>query len=441
MSKTDIEKRQGMSGWVESGFDRLSPYRTLGEFDQAIRARAELVNNLPTELLAVRDSMRESLKIAEGQTAICFGEQAAGLQEPVLVLGKRLLANAMRIQFGHTPVEYFADSDVIGSEPGLHSVTLPNPMEKSGIEHIPLIAAGRNDQTPASLAPNSEFNLPHLASTLAKIYSQANPRVNELIGLYYGKLGQEPTVAQLQDAVLKYTESQLGISVRKSLKDIEFDTAIARNGGLDALLKYWPAIVASAKQYPLKGVRVPEAAEAPFYAYLKGIPVRPNVLFGEEPGSFVAVDPRQPEKVLGRFTMQDIQDGRVGITFRAIPRAILLGIMFDGHISGGGAQYNKIVERVFQDVFGIPYYPIAHMDVGEPMQAVFQYNSQATRKLKAPHRDAALNAVQEGTVSAVDMFVSLHDVRGANEAIARAIADPTFTMASRIDLTPFSGGN
>ncbi len=438
------EANTGLDSWVNREFDRVSEIRTPGEFDARIKDRMARLSELPERWQELRAAVRKNvLGIKEEAIGIFLGEQAAGLNEPVLVLGKRLLAHAMRVQHGHTVVEYLADSDVVGSEPGLHSMTLPNPTVKGGKEHTPLVPVARYNQTPTNLTPASELNLENLVQAMSKIYSLSNARVNELAGAYYSRLSQTANLAALQNAVFRYFEQQLGLNPRKVVHDVDFDSAVAMNGGLALVMEKWSDIQASARQHTMKGVRIPEEGEAPFYAYLKDLQTRANIYIANDEGTqFRAMDPNNSSKQLGTFSADDILEGKVGITFRAIPRAILLATIFDAHVSGGGSKYNKPVSHVYEEVFGIPFYPIAHMDIGSSNSnestAVFQYDSAANRKQNATYLQDSKALVQSGFVSTVDMFASLTDVDLARKIIANTMTDPGFTMATRVDLSPAS---
>lgn len=432
-----------LSHWLNREFDTRSPIVSPGDFNNIARYRqSQLETNLPDGWKELRYRIRNWLGLTDTDVAVIFGEQSVGLNEPVLILGKRLLAKVMETQYAWTPIQYFAGSDVIGSEPGLHTVTVPNPFSNSGTEKTSVISSNKFKETPTFGVPAKAINLKNLRSLLSKVYGN-NPSVNFLLNQY--ELSRKyNTLAGVQNELLTYFLNQLFLDSKHSYDDIDFDTNLAQSGGLELILAVWQRILELSKKHKLaldndRLARIPDEHEMPFFTFKSGHNSERHRVFSPDVDreSFYATPINKPDHHLYDFSLDDILGGNIPITFRAIPRVILFASIFDAHITAGGSKYNKIVEKVYPDLFGFEYYPIAHMDLvnfAGQQEAVFQYKSAGNRKNTAPHLDKSTEAVKQGHVSSLDMFLSVKP-KEAEDIIYQTVSDPNFQMNSRVDLT------
>lgn len=238
---------------------------------------------------------------------------------------------------------------------------------------------------------------------------------------------------ELMNKLLNILLSKLGLHSLRIVTDITLDSLIAQLGGLDLILKYWPEIIKSSNSYNTENLaRIPEINEAPFFTFLENQPRLVVKIIDDQ--NFNAYNPITKELVT-TFSRDDVVNGRVPVCFRAIPRVLLYSLIFDAHITGGGARYNEVAERVFKDIFVVPYFPRAWMDLGDQnrLRNLFQYQSAALRnKNKLPGFNSALSAVEQGSVSALDLFLSFP--KNAHELVRQQVFKnlENFTMATRI---------
>lgn len=440
------EKGTGTERWLES-FEARSPIRNAAEFaEQAIKRQAEIEENLTEGVLQIRHRVREFFGIGPKDMWVILGEQPCGLNEPLLVLAKRLLAAYMAKHHGWKAADYSAASDVVGSESGMYRVEVPYPYDESGIRSVNLVSRNKFNQSPASQIPASEVNLEEIARNLVTVYGQHSLGLHTILGQMFLAFEGNKSLAQAQNELLGRLLDRLGLNLGKREVDIDFDSQIARMGGLELILNHWDEIIAATNNHSLgdEKTRIPDREEAPFFAYLdvnvkKGVPVRPRIWFADGTRKrYIATHPFNKEKVLRKFTYDDIMRGDVCITFRAIPRVMLFALVcFDAHITGGGAGYNKIVSLVFPEIFGASYFPLAWMDLknasGE-IAGVFQYDSPALRKgKKGCGYEKAENLVRQGKVGMLDLAVSLqgHEANVVNQVLSQ----PNLSMSQRIDFT------
>ncbi|MEM4197066.1 MAG: hypothetical protein QXV64_03045 [Candidatus Anstonellaceae archaeon] len=364
----------------------------------------------------LRRTLRAILQIPPNQPAVCFGEQSVGLWEPSVVLGKRVVAACLEEEI--VAYDYQAQTDVPGSEPGLNSVSLPNPFHDGGIERVSTLPERVND-IPTSNIPIKQFKKSDLLAALDKIYSKKNPRSQQLKELIEKSLQQNLSIADFNDQLFTYFCEEIGLPRFPEVIDYEFDTFSFLNGGMELiLLEYWDKIIESAcktqanlgKTY----CRVPEKNEAPFFIIVTNIPYpRARILWDRERSVFWGVAPQNPQKIVipeisFSELLSNVSEGKIKIAWRAIPRAIILATVFDGHISGGGALYNKVVAPVFEELTGVAHYPIAFLSpINEEGEGVLQYRSAACRKTDPPYLIEAQNAVKANRVSLLDFYLSI----------------------------------
>lgn len=452
MAKTTTTQKQGLDQWLEARFNGQSHFRTPGQFENAVQERRNTLSGLTPAFQEIRDKTRALLGLQHDAVVVLYGEQATGLNEPSLILGKRLLATVMDRRKGWEGVEYLASSDVIGSEIGMRAVTVPNPHISEGTEVANTVAA-KHKERPAHQAPSTVMKLDKVAGAFTKVYGGKSSRSEALLDMLNGRIKEQTSLADLQNALLNEYRADLGLGEHRRVVDVDFETVIARtqldDGAtvLEFMLKNWgafaPEFAKAQDSLEVPGVSVPDPTVAPIYAYPEGAPTRLRILYKdpEDPTSFVATHPFKHDRVIGEFGVDRILSGEIPITFRAIPRAMILSLAFDAHISGGGAQYNQVVGPVFKALTGADHYPIAHMDNQGPegdRLAVFQYSSLANRSPKASHRWAGERAVVEGRVSLMDMWVSTRP-DAARTAVAEVLADDDFSMATRVQLPRFEG--
>lgn len=445
--------RTSNEAWIQDRFVERSPIRNGDGFNAIAQERQQHIENLPPELQELRTAVRKEFNVADDGIWCYLGEQPCGLNEPPLVLGKRLLGKHMESTQGWTLLEYLAVSDVIGSETGMYRFDVPCQVNASGIETISLLPEKPFRQTPANLIASQRAEVDDTFRRLISIYRE-NPQVYELMGKMYSEYQiKNNTYADAQNALFQYLQSKLGLRMRKRVNDIDIDSLIAQKGGLEYMITNWDEIVTRSAAHTNAGTRVPDMEEAPFFAYPSKKynskddgdggeindkpPVRPRIWFADDSRTrFVATHPFDKKETVGEFSLDDILRGKVGITFRAIPRAFLMNAIVDAHISGGGAQYNEVVKRTFEQMYNVPYLPIAFMDlVGQNgnRQSVFGYDSSVLqRNKKAQGYPTAFRLVEEGSVSMMDLMLSVPD--GSWEKVQSVINDKSFDFSARVDL-------
>ncbi len=453
-------KQTPFERWISSGnFSEISLVRNPEEFLSLLYRRRQELSLLPPYLMEIREkARRELLGISPDELAIVYGEQPTGLNEPVLVIGKRVAAEATRRRDPNIRlVEYYASGDTANSQEGFYKLVLPDPSNERGVWEHNIIPIRHFNQVAAF-----QISVDHLIEGFDKLgpllierYGSDNRRVFELIGRmavmrYKRDKGQIQSYDQAQIALLRDIEGILGIRSRRWIRDIEFDTALAAleladgETVLSILMSQWRNFLEIARKHQIPEdtrTRIPNPNEMPFWVYLTydGRPIRAQVFFDDDRMKFIATHPQQRDLILEEFDMDSlierIKKGTLFLTFRVLPRAFLLSLIFDGHITGGGARYNEILQKVFPELTNCSHYPIAFMDLvdeeGRP-RGVIQYRSSALNKKKNPYLVAAEKQVSRGMVSMVDLFLSLPD--NARDRIEEAINSPSFNMSTRIYL-------
>ena len=429
----------GNHRWIEKHFETQSPIRNSYDLAEATYYRQqELRERLPKEAVHLREQVRGQYRVGENDVWLIFGEQAVGLNDPPLVLGKRLIATHMAQNHGWKPLEYFASHDVIGSEAGLYRAELPFPHQEQGVQVINLVSSRKLGQVPAARIPNHEVDLHTLADQLMTVYGKHSPGLDRLLGQMYMEFDhQSQSLAAAQNNLLRRLEFSLGLHSRRKAEDLDFDTNLAQQGGLDLIMEQWPRLTALAQKHSNSTTRVPNAQEAPFHAYPKEVPFRPRVWIEDETQrKYVATHPFDQSEIVGRFNHNDIMEGKVGITFRAIPRIILFAAIFDAHVTGGGAKYNEVAAPVFEEVLQAPYFPLVWMDLVGPdclEKGVFQYRSAALRKGKGRGFEKASRLVNQGKAGLFDLALSLES--GERESVRDILHLPTLPMSTRVSLS------
>lgn len=434
----ELRRENGNHLWLKEHFEAHSPIRTAAEFAEIAADRQQEVARLPEEALALRQEVRNAYRIADEDVWVAFGEQPCGLNEPPLILGKRLLASYMARNYGWKPLEYFASSDVVGSEAGMYKLEVPYPFVPEGIKTINLVSGNTHNQTPASRVSTSEVNFPALTANILMVYKKHSPNISDLIGqMYLEYVQQEQPLSKAQNQLLTNLEHRLGLRTGKPVEDLDFDSKIAQLGALDLMLGIWGRVVEVAHRYENTTTRVPELQEAPFYAYPATEVSRPRIWFEDESlKRYVATHPFDKTQVVGRFTYDDIIEGKVGVTFRAIPRIILVATIFDAHITGGGAKYNEVARPTYEKLFGVRYLPLAWMDLTNGSgqeEGVFQYESLVLQRgKKGPGYQQAQEVVRQGKAGALDLAASL--TGNEREIISDLLSQPNLEMSQRVDL-------
>lgn len=423
--RENLYQQSPLEGWLTRSFENNLPFRSMGEFKEAMFKRREKINRLSPNLKTLRDLIREEMlkRHPTESLVVIFGEQSVGLNAPSVVFGKRVVAGCL--PEGVLAFDYRAQTDVAGSEPGLHQVVLPNPFSPPGVESISLVP-NEWHQVPTCNISAVKMNLSRgLYPLLEKIYSSKNPRLPLLKQTIDNNLKQRNlSMAQLMDEIFKGFLTELGLSFPQIL-DYEFDTFSFLNGGFELIMERWGEILELARQTQnqseRKYCRVPSPNEAPFFVISLNKPYqRARILYDATKKVFRGVSPynenNETRELIPPFTISELYDvvnaGEVAVAWRAIPRAILLALIFDGHISGGGALYNKIVGPVFEEIFGIPYYPTTFLapyilSSEETILGPLQYQSVACRKTAAPYLREAQEAVRGNLVSLLDFYLSI----------------------------------
>lgn len=395
---------------------------------------------------------------------IFFGRQPVGLNEPAGIIAGRILlarATAAFLKRGHPldgvkkgekvkPRVFCAEAgyDVVNSEAGFFRIMIPDPNGKEGVRYVHWL--GNVDevyyQIPARHVNVDKDMICDVTNKLDNVY---DPELGEYL-MFKGNLWR--ILVQNGDNVTDYADfmnriqdillSRLGLNSPKRILGARFDSFIALKGGLHLILSCWPKIINLCQKHDIPGVaRIPKKEEAPFYIYLQNQP-RLEVQM-DKLGSFVALNPIT-KQIVGSFSMEDllkdVVEGRVLLTFRAVPRIILYSGIFDAQVTGGGAMYNLITRNVFQELFQIPYFPLAWMDLIDERgnrKGLFQYNSAALTPNKANLRGfrEASRAIEEGAVSALDLLLSLPP--DADKLVTQQVFQNlgSFTMATRINFT------
>lgn len=424
--------------WLKEHFEPQCPIRSTEEFAEKVSQRQKRVEKLPADVVGLRHEVRKTFGIDEEAVWTAYGEQPCGLNEPPLVLGKRVLGAYMSRNYGWKLLDYSASSDVVGSEAGMYRAELPYPYDKTGVHNLSVVSGAKFTETPALRVSTKEVDFKDIVARIIMVYGEG-PAVHDLIGqMYLEYVQKEQSLATAQNKLQGNLEQRLGLKSRKSAEDINFDSHLAQIGGLNLILSRWEEIVATSHKYANHTTRIPDSDEAPFYAYPQDVGIRPRIWF--EDGSktkYVATHPYDRGKVFGRFTDADIMEGRVGITFRAIPRVILMSSIFDAHITGGGAKYNGVAKGAYEELFQVPYFVIAHMDLAEENgeeKGIFQYKSHALRKgEKAPGYKRARDLVIQGKIAMLDLAASL--IGNEREVINQVLKQDNLSMNQRIDLS------
>lgn len=422
--------------WLTRNFIPECPIRTPGEFIVSIDTRMKEIGNLEADALALRNAVRERLGVSDNNPLVFYGEQPVGLNEPAgPIVGKRLLAHVTATIMGTEAMllDMRAISDVINSEPGLYRLTVPDPREERGITNIHWVRARKFYQIPAANAMISRNAIDNVVLQLQQIYDSETLRFFDNENLSEIVKGDEINYAEFMNTLLNILLSNLGLQSPSIVTDITLDSVIAQSGGLDLILNHWPEIIDLSNSYNTENLaRIPETNEAPFFTFLENQPRLVVKIIDDQ--NFNAYNPRTKELVTA-FSRDDVVNGRVPVCFRAIPRILLYAIISDAHITGGGARYNEFTEKVFEDIFRVPYFPLAWMDLGDKMglRNLFQYQSAALRnKNELPGFNRALSAVERGEISALDLFLSLPE--NARELVQQQVFEnlENFTMATRI---------
>lgn len=436
-----LDRERPIPPWIENNFELRCPISTVEQYINLVGERMNEMPRLPEVALELRQNVRESFGIKPDTAWIVLGEQSVGLNEPPLVIGKRVLG-AFLASKGSSCLHYYAESDVVNSEPGLYRLELPDPTNQEGIRRIHWLSSDKFNQVPANRVSLDEINIERVIDELAKIYDRHSLRFRAFLGDLVQETSPLFSPAQNYAEMMNHLQgrllSELGLLSRKKTSDVDFDSMLAKEGGLDLVLQLWPTIVDLSNKYKKlwDRVRIPEKNEAPFYVYLSGCPIRAKVFFDEEKdGYFIAVHPFRRE-FLRSFNKDQIMDGEIPITFRAIPRVLLFSSIFDGHVTGGGAGYNKITREVFKEIFGIDYFPLTWMDLvdeNNQLLGLFQYQSLALRRKRREGYSIAEEMVRRGLVSALDLYLSLPP--NAKEAVQQQVFEnPNFNMATRVYL-------
>ncbi len=459
-------RKQGFEIWLERFAENPSPYPTVDEYLEAVTSRYKTTNeNLPPGISELRNLWRGLIGINPGQIAIVLGEQSAGLNEPPLVLGKRLVATAISKENPAIKiVDFRAQSDVVGSEPGLRRIVLPNPHQPDGIETVNILSGKQYQDSPTSRVPALELDLQRLSTTLAKIYGRRNPNLG-MLEAWFDRVGEFKNVAEFQDYLLENLVGQLVEIIPRRFIDYQLETEIFIKGGYGLIMELWPILLElvnkAQDEHNIRNLRVPNQDEAPFYIIFHDDPSSGEITPSKKPKMIprgrVLMEERDGKRIFhwcespharivsASMSEEDIFDqiyrGLISVVFRTIPRAVILSLIFDGHITGGGALYNIEIAEIFPQIFnGIPHYPITYMTPRNKFnEGIFRYNSYPLRKTGAPHIHEALNAVIRNAVSLYDMILSIDPVE-ASQLIREVIniKKGNFPFNLRLDLTKSS---
>lgn len=452
MTQQDTENPTGLERWVSG--DRFQPISPISKLSNAVdiaHTRIEASTHLPLLWQRSREMLRNALGIHPQQIFSMFGEQATGLQETTIILAKRLLAAHALLELGVKVETYSLHADVTGSEAGMKAMTLPDPYTQSGTRQIGVFPGKGRENTALNTLPPSLIDIEALTKALAQTYGNNNPRLREILEIYRIALDTTSNIAQAQDTIRLAIERNLGIDFNQTT-DTELDRAFLFNaGGWELLDTYWQDILQLSRdaqgEIALSGFRVPENDEAPFYAIRASdikettSSTRGRVIMLED-GTYSIRHPHRRDIELDHFTREDIRDGKIQISLRAIPRAIMFALLTDILITGGGAQYNQVVAKVFKQLTGVDYPPIIHMDLADEngnSRSTINYNSVALRKPNAPFLKAAESAVQRGLVSLIDFYLSIRDLDLAKSIIHGAVTSQNFSTATVLDLTSATG--
>lgn len=421
MSSSSLEKG-GFANWLDRFFEKSLYYPTIDRFQRQIKERLRQEMNASWQQLR-KTLRREVLNLDLEVPAVVFGGQSKGLNATSVTLGKRIVASCL--VEGILAYDYRAQTDVAGSEAGLNKVILPNPFHPNGIESVPILK-DRYFDIPTSNISASLFKKKELFATLDKIYSRRNPRYEGLRKLIENLLDTPNlSIADFNDQLFLNLCEEIGLPPFPNIRDLEFDTLSFIKGGGELIMENWKKIIEMARRVQSQlgntyGLRVPEENEAPFFIIIPNTQYpRARILWERERGVFWGVHPQNPQKIVIEETSFDdflemISNDQIKIAWRAIPRAIILSTTFDGHISGGGALYNHIVAPVFEELTGVPHYPIAFLSpINEQEgEGILQYKSAACRKTGSegktpPYADLATEAVRRNIVSLLDFYLSI----------------------------------
>lgn len=458
---TSTKPESGFTRWLEHFEKGPPPFPTVREYLEAVNLRHEIAQkNLPPQIMELRNLWRGLIGIKPEQLAIVFGEQSVGLNEPAVVLAKRLVAAAILKHNPKVQIVYFsAQSDVVGSEPGLRRGVLPNPHQPNGIETVNILSGKQYQDSPTSKVPTTELNLNNLLNTLYKIYGTKNPNL-EMLKDWFKKVKEFTSVAEFQDYLLENFVVQLiGIKPPKVI-DYQIETEVFINGGYELIMELWPRLLQllneAQQKHNIRNLRVPNENEAPFY-----------IIFHYDPSSIEEDSSEKPKIVpRGKVLMQEIggkrifhwcenphtksttvsmteeeifdkiKRGKISISSGVGQRGgVTLPIIFDGHITGAGALYNKEIAIIFPEIFNTtPHYPITYMTpTNEFGQGIFQYNSYPLRRMGAPYISEASDAVRTNAVSLYDLLLSI-DPEAARQLIEKEIESGNFSFNSRFNL-------